>query len=129
MDMEHFGLGAKVYAKANSGVCSAGERGVVVEEYRLGARSGRTIVFERGGYDGFSADEIGLFVVAEGSVDGTLGSYRFEGVHPLQRDLRRGAFAQAFATAPYAQWLAGAESAALEREVQPAQISRPGPRA
>ena len=127
MDIEQFPLGAKVYASRSCGVCQSGERGVVVEEYWLGSRAGRTILFERGGYDGFSPEDLELFVVAEGSIANDLAGYRFEGVHRLLNDLRRGLFQSAFDTEPYPRWLARHELGELQG-LTPHAPSKPGAR-
>jgi hypothetical protein len=129
MGIESFPLGAKVYAVASCGVCEVGERGVVVEQYQLGGRQGVSILFERGASDGFSEEECSRFVVAEGSLDPRTSAYPYQGPHALRLDRERGAFAKAFDTEPYAQWLAKADQAALEQATPRALSSRPRPRA
>lgn len=58
-------LGQRVVALVGSGVCNIGERGVVYELYdRAGYDKaggiGASIIFERGGYDGFAPGELRL---------------------------------------------------------------------
>ena len=51
-------VGTLAVAKRDTGVCAAGERAVCYEVYQLDGRAGYSFIFERGGYDGFSPDEV-----------------------------------------------------------------------
>ena len=92
-----FGVGAVVIAKRDSGVCRAGERGVCYEVYDRGDGTvGHGVLFERGGYDGFSPEDVELFLELTGIVVAQLEDYQFEHVGGLLRDYRRGVFRAAF---------------------------------
>ena len=54
-------VGTLVTAKRAAGVCAAGERGVCYELYKLDGRPGYSIIFQRGGYDGFSPQDVEMF--------------------------------------------------------------------
>jgi Family of unknown function (DUF6166) len=89
-------LGSLVTAKRASGVCAAGERGVCYELYKLNGRPGYGILFEAGGYDGFSPDDVEMFLDVTGQVCPDVAGYRFSNVMQLDRDFRAGRFAAAF---------------------------------
>jgi hypothetical protein len=89
-------VGSLVVAKRASGVCAAGERGVCYELYQLGGRPGYGILFQRGGYDGFSPDDVALFLDVTGRVCPEVADYRFTNVTKLAQDFRDGRFAAAF---------------------------------
>lgn len=93
-------LGSLVRAKRDTGICSAGERGVCYERYRLDKRPGYSFIFERGGYDGFSPDEVELMLEVSGDVCPQLADYQFTNVLRLQKDFYEGRFADAFDIAP-----------------------------
>lgn len=119
--IDHYPLGARVFAIQDSGVCHAGEAGLVVEEYEMDGRHGRTILFAGGSYDGFSRDDLAVFTLPVGSVDSKTAAYRFSSMGRLADDLRRGVF-DFTDFPPYAQWLAAKEHADL------ASCSAPAPR-
>jgi len=54
--------GTVAIATRQSGVCDPGERGVCVEVYELGGRPGYSFLFEQGRYDGFSPEDVGMFL-------------------------------------------------------------------
>jgi hypothetical protein len=89
-------VGTLVIAKRASGVCAAGERGVCYELYQLGGRPGYGILFQRGGYDGFSPDDVARFLDVTGRVCPAVADYRFTNVTRLAQDFRDGRFADAF---------------------------------
>jgi hypothetical protein len=89
-------VGSLVTAKRASGVCAAGERGVCYEVYRLGGRPDYGIVFERGGYDGFSPQDVETFLDVTGQVCPEVVGYRFTNVTQLAQDFAQGRFADAF---------------------------------
>lgn len=109
-------LGARVYARAESGICSKGSRGLVVEEYWLGERPGRTILFENGGYDGFSPDDIGHLVIAEGSIDSKLAHYCFQSVGRLSVEFHSGLF-DFTGFEPFAQRISNQEKSAISSQL------------
>jgi hypothetical protein len=89
-------VGSQVIAKRASGVNTAGERGVCYEVYQLGGRPGYSIIFERGGYDGFSPDDVEMFLTVTGQHCPAVADYHFSNVLRLQRDFEEGRFAAAF---------------------------------
>jgi hypothetical protein len=78
-------------------VFAFGEASVCCETYRIGGRPGWSFVFERGGFDGFSAEDVALCLHLTGEVAPELAGYGFRGVGHLRADRRRGCFAGAFA--------------------------------
>ena len=89
-------LGSLVVAKKAAGVCHAGDTGVVYKVYRLCDRAGWGIIFESGGYDGFSACDVECFLTVTGEVCESLSGYVFHNVRCLSDDFARGRFAPAF---------------------------------
>jgi hypothetical protein len=89
-------VGSLTVAKRSSGVCDLGEVGVCYEVYRLGDRPGYSFIFERGGYDGFSPDDVKMFLDMTGLVASEMTSYRFRNVGQLDADYRAGRFDGAF---------------------------------
>ena len=91
-------LGQRVIAKRTTGVCEAGERGVVYEVYDRegygggGEGPGVSVIFEKGRYDGFSPDEAKLMLdpLEEECKFGR--GYNFQNVGQLDKDFRRGLF-------------------------------------
>jgi hypothetical protein len=89
-------VGTLVTAKRASGVCTAGERGVCYEVYELGGRPGYGILFERGGYDGFSPQDVEMFLDVTDRVCPEVADYRFANVTQLRLAFVQGRFAAAF---------------------------------
>jgi hypothetical protein len=89
-------VGTLVTAKRDSGVCRAGERGVCYETYTLGGRPGNSFVFERGGYDGFSPEDVDALLDVTDRVCPAVAGYQFTNVIRLARDIEAGRFAAAF---------------------------------
>ena len=89
-------VGSLATAKRDSGICEAGEVGVCYEVYQLGNRSGYSFIFERGGYDGFSPDDVNTFLEVSGRVSSDAASYQFSNVGQLNADYRAGRFDKAF---------------------------------
>lgn len=83
-------------AKRDSGVCRAGEHGVCYEVYTIGGRPGWSILFERGGYDGFSPSDVFRFLDITGKICAEVACYEFTNVNRLTRDYSEGRFADAF---------------------------------
>ena len=119
-----FPLGARVYAKKPSGICSLGEPGLVVEEYSLGGRQGRTLLFKSGNYDGFSIEDLNVFIVPEGTVDKACSCYAFSNVGRLAQDHQKKLF-DFSAFAPYSNFLSLSEKEILNQSIP----SSTGPRA
>jgi|GEM_PF-1503104 hypothetical protein len=111
-------VGTLVIARRDCGpVCRAGERGVCYEVYVLGGRPGYSFIFQQGGYDGFSPEDVARSIEVTDQVCPTLRDYHFSGVLQLGRDFRNGVFAQAF-TMPLPQEVVPADPAAIMSEVR-----------
>ncbi len=89
-------VGSLAVAKRVSGVCDPGEVGVCYEVYRLDGRAGYSFLFENGRYDGFSPEEVEMFLDLTGRVCEAVADYQFQNVIKLTRDHRAGRFAAAF---------------------------------
>jgi hypothetical protein len=90
-------VGTIVTAARSSGVCRAGERGVCYEVYSLARRPGYGIIFEHGGYDGFSPEDVQAFLHVTDRVCPSVAGYQFTNVVRLKRDFEAGRFTAAFA--------------------------------
>jgi len=89
-------VGSLAIATRTSGVCDVGERGVCYEVYELGGRPGFSFIFERGRSDGFSPEDVALFLTITGEVCDAVADYTFTNVTRLSRDFAQGRFAPAF---------------------------------
>lgn len=89
-------VGSLVIAKRASGVCAAGERGVCYELYTLASRPGYGILFQGGRHDGFSPEDVELFLDVTGRVCPAVADYAFTNVTRLARDFQEGRFDDAF---------------------------------
>lgn len=92
-------VGMVAIATRECAVFAFGEAGVCYEAYRIGDRLGWSFVFERGGFDGFSAADVALCLHLTGEVAPELAGYVFEHVGRLREDWRGGVFAPGFARA------------------------------
>lgn len=93
-------VGSIAVATRECAVFAFGEAGVCYEVYpRSGGELGWSFIFERGGFDGFSAEDVALCLHLTGEVAPELAGYAFEGVGRLREDWRREHFALAFARA------------------------------
>ena len=88
--------GTVAIATRQSGVCDPGERGVCYEVYELGGRPGYSFIFEKGRYDGFSPEDVAMFLEVTPTVCHTVADYQFRNVTRLLRDFTHGRFAEAF---------------------------------
>jgi hypothetical protein len=89
-------VGSLAIATRASGVCDVGERGVCYEVYELGGRPGYSFLFEQGRYDGFSPEDVALFLTILGEVCAAVADDQFTTVTRLQRDWAHGRFTAAF---------------------------------
>ena len=89
-------VGTLALATRASGVCDVGERGVCDEVSTLGGRPGYSFLFEQGRYDGFSSEDVEMFLTVTDTVCPTVADYQFINVTRLLRDFRLGRFADAF---------------------------------
>ena len=117
-----FPVGARVYAKRSSGVCSKGEAGLVIEDYSIGGEGGRTIIFESGNYDGFSEKDLMLFVLAEGSIDRGCSSYIYTNAMRLSQDYQKGLFDFSYFQ-PFNAFMAKKEKEVLDGDIKPPMTS------
>ena len=89
-------VGSLVVAKRNTAICDEGEVGVCYELYGTPKQPGYSFIFESGGYEGFSPEEVDTILDVTGVVLPSVASYEFENVGRLKRDFRRGRFSEAF---------------------------------
>jgi hypothetical protein len=89
-------------ATRTSGVCDVGERGICYERYTLGGRPGYSFIFEQGRSDGFSPEDVALFLTITGAICAAVADYQFTNVTRLSRDCAQGRFAAAFPSQPSA---------------------------
>jgi len=95
-------IGSLAIATRASGVCDVGERGVCYEMYELAGRPGCSFLFEQGRYDGFSPEDVAMFLTITGEVCAAVADYQFINVARLTRDWAHGRFAAAFPPQPFA---------------------------
>src|SRR5712691_870109 len=95
-------IGCLAIATRASGVCDVGERGVCYERYTLGGRPGYSFIFEQGRSDGFSPEDVALFLTITGAICAAVADDQFTNVTRLSRDVAQGRFAAAFPPQPSA---------------------------
>ena len=93
-------VGSLAIATRASDVCNVGERCVCYEVYALGGRPGCSFLFEQGRYDGFSPEDVAMFLTITGEVCAAVADYQFSNVVRLTRDWAQGRFAAAFPPQP-----------------------------
>jgi len=89
-------IGTVAIATRASGVCDVGEVGVRYEVYTLGNHPGYSFIFERGRYDGFSPEDVEMFLSVTHTVCDKVADYQFTNVTRLLRDFCLGRFVAAF---------------------------------
>jgi hypothetical protein len=89
-------VGTLVVAKRDSGIFLVGEYGVCYEVYHLEGRPGYSFIFERGGFDSFSPEDVELFLEVTDVVLPSVATYIFENVTKLEQDFHNGRFSEAF---------------------------------
>lgn len=89
-------VGTIARAKKKSAICNVGEIGVCYEVYELSGRPGYSFIFENGGYDGFSPDDVEQFLEVTNEVISSIADYEFKNVTSLVRDYEQGRFDPAF---------------------------------
>jgi hypothetical protein len=85
-------VGTLAIAKKDSAICSVGGMRVCYDLYIIGDPPGYSFIFERGGYDGFSPEDIALFLEVTDVVFPSIANYTFENVTRLERDYHDGRF-------------------------------------
>lgn len=95
-----FPVGAVIQAERESAVNRAGEIGVVYEQYAIGRVAGVSILFERGGFDGFSQADVeacGVMpLTAPARPHRMAVDYRLRCAATLRIDYESGRFAECF---------------------------------
>lgn len=93
-------IGQLVKSKVKTGVCEPNEVGVCVEEYSIGLHKGWQVIFENGGYDGFSKYDCETMLDTLPLLDeATFRNYTFTSVLSLRQHYENGYFSKAFETA------------------------------
>ena len=88
-------VGTLAVATHDTAVCRAGEVGVCYDVYEIGGRPGYSFLFQDGGYDGFSPDDVARFLDVHPARDEAASAYTFRNVERLRRDYERGHFQSA----------------------------------
>ena len=83
-------VGSLVAAKKATGVCEAGERGIVYEVQRLDDRANWGVIFESGGHDSFNACQVDWYLEVTGEVCEQLQAYAFDDARRLVKILKAG---------------------------------------
>jgi hypothetical protein len=94
-------VGTLVYAHRDAGVAVKGEVGVCYDVYSMRhdtnkERPGYGLIFQKGGYDGFSFFDITVAITPLADIAETIRDYTFENVGQLKRDYLDGTFNAAF---------------------------------
>ena len=89
-------VGSLALATRASGVCDIGERGVCDEVDALDGRPGFSFLFAQGRYDGFSPEDVAMFLRITGEVCAAVADSQFINVVRLTRDWAQGRCAAAF---------------------------------
>jgi len=89
-------VGSIAIAKRASGEWSVDEPGVCYEVYELEDRAGYSFIFEKGGYDGFSPEDVETFLHVTGEQSAALADYQFKNEGRLSADHAAGVFQPAF---------------------------------
>ena len=87
--------GTIAYAKRASALWKSGERGVCYEVYQIGERPGYSFIFENGGYDGFSEDDLTSWLELTEEVAPSVVGFKFRNVMHLSGAYEAGRFAVA----------------------------------
>lgn len=94
-------VGTLVYAHRDAGVASKGDVGVCYDVYSMRdemnkERPGYGLIFQKGGYDGFSFFDITVAVTPLMDIAADMRDYKFENVGQLERAYQDGRFNEAF---------------------------------
>ena len=87
--------GTIAYAKRASTLWQSGERGVCYEVYQIGERPGYSFIFEGGGYDGFSEDDLTGWLELTEEVAPSVVGFKFKNVMHLSGAYEAGWFDEA----------------------------------
>ena len=91
-------VGTLAVATKNTAICRADELGVCYELYTIGNRPGYSFIFERGGYDGFSPEDVEMFLEVTEVVFKSIKTYHFTDVGQLLKDFLAGRFNEALSS-------------------------------
>ena len=94
--MAEIRVGSLAIAKRASGEWSVDEPGVCYEVYELEDRAGYSFIFEKGGYDGFSPEDVETYLHVTGEQSAALARYQFKNEGRLSADHAAGVFQRAF---------------------------------
>jgi hypothetical protein len=89
-------VGSIAIAKRASGEWSVDEPGVCYEVYELEDRAGYSFIFEKGGYDGFSPEDVETYLHVTGEQSAALADCQFKNEGRLSADHAAGVFQRAF---------------------------------
>jgi hypothetical protein len=89
-------VGSIDLARRKTGVCDVGEIGVCYEVYTLDGRPGYSFIFQSGRYDGFSPDDVAVFLMVTEETCPAIADYDFHNVMRLSCDFEQGRFDAAF---------------------------------
>ena len=87
-------VGTFAVATKDTAICRTGKLGVCYGVYQLGNQPGYSFIFERGGYDGFSPQDVELFLEVTEVVFKSIKTYRFTDVGRLLKDFLAGRFSE-----------------------------------
>lgn len=82
-------VGSRVLARVTTAICQAGELGLVYETYASQLhpqQPGVSVIFKRGGFDGFSYREQATMLINTGEFEPSMIDYQFTNVMNLCRD-------------------------------------------
>ena len=88
-------VGSMVAARSNNCFHGAGERGVCYQYFHIKDQAWYGVIFERGGYEHFSAENASSSLYISGEVCPAVADYRFGRVSQLVEDYHAGRFAVA----------------------------------
>lgn len=88
-------VGSRVLARVTTAICQEGELGLVYETYTSHyhpQQPGVSVIFQRGGYDGFSYRDQIRMLLNTGEIEPSMIGYQFTNVINLCRDYEQGRF-------------------------------------
>lgn len=121
---KHIGLGSIAVATRTTAICQMGEIGVCYEVYTLDNRPGYSFIFEHGGYDGFSPNDVATMLIVTGHTSEPVANYHFRNAGQLIRDYEAGRFAAAFLLPQDPMMTGQAEACPSRRQRPPGKAPR-----
>lgn len=91
-------VGTLVVANKSTRICKKGERGICFDVYDFGKTDfeGYSIIFQDGGYEGFSANEVERTLKILDRVDPVIANYTYANAKQLMLDYKIGIFNSAW---------------------------------